>query len=467
MRFNFYLLLKIADIHSDSACSSSISNNQVPILPSYQNIKQPENCVLVMKEPIQEKKSVLTVFETKTITEDFKNVQSNVQLPNEKFSEMSSYDKKDYFNRNLDFKNNIGNQQSDFGLCKNCFLNQNDKNIQRDCEKCREINKEEKGNQSQNNNFEQKDCEQCKKTDEDKNKTESSTKENFTTKTVTETEKLSSTEISTKKTTTTKTEDNTLTETTTKHKTKIKKITDQNTESKTSEKYQKEEDTCDESNSKTDDNVITVTRILSETKTVAEPITLYREITTTITFDHPIINYKVTTITEKSILTKTLESTETFTSYLVKTSIETQDKISTVSVTLSPSLKTTTIVSTVYDTETITDYSTILSTSLSTLVSTSFSTILESLMSTQFTTKISTVIETPSLYENKTLNNEISQSLVELPPAYKKNEFEDSKFNLFFPLLKKLFDQKESETCINSEMKKPLETITITEKEKK
>lgn len=64
---------------------------------------------------------------------------------------------------------------------------------------------------------------------------------------------------------------------------------------------------------------ITVTRIFTKTKTVESPITLYREVTTTISKELPIINYKVTTLTEVSTLLKTVEKSITTTVSEVKT----------------------------------------------------------------------------------------------------------------------------------------------------
>lgn len=48
------------------------------------------------------------------------------------------------------------------------------------------------------------------------------------------------------------------------------------------------------------DHNVTVTQIVEKTKTVERPLTLYRELTTTLTVEKPLINYKVTTFTQFS-----------------------------------------------------------------------------------------------------------------------------------------------------------------------
>ncbi|KAG5859955.1 hypothetical protein KMI_04g07650 [Encephalitozoon hellem] len=58
-------------------------------------------------------------------------------------------------------------------------------------------------------------------------------------------------------------------------------------------------------------SVVTVTRVLSKTITAEKPITLYREVTTTVKSEVPIINYKLTTVREISTTTKTESNTKT------------------------------------------------------------------------------------------------------------------------------------------------------------
>jgi hypothetical protein len=53
--------------------------------------------------------------------------------------------------------------------------------------------------------------------------------------------------------------------------------------------------------------IVTVTRVMYRTTSVEQPITLYREVTTTVERSVPIINYKVTTFTEISTLVRTVE----------------------------------------------------------------------------------------------------------------------------------------------------------------
>lgn len=52
-------------------------------------------------------------------------------------------------------------------------------------------------------------------------------------------------------------------------------------------------------------NDVTVTRVVEKTATIEKPFTLYREFTTTVTSEKPIINYKVTTFTSIQTMTET------------------------------------------------------------------------------------------------------------------------------------------------------------------
>lgn len=74
--------------------------------------------------------------------------------------------------------------------------------------------------------------------------------------------------------------------------------------------------------------IVTVTRVFYKTVSVEKPITLYREVTTTVKSEVPIINYKLTTIKEVSTATKTESSTTTETvmqtQYSVVVSTKTQ-----------------------------------------------------------------------------------------------------------------------------------------------
>nr|AGE95215.1 hypothetical protein ECU04_1410 [Encephalitozoon cuniculi] len=67
----------------------------------------------------------------------------------------------------------------------------------------------------------------------------------------------------------------------------------------------------DEKKEKSEPTVVTVTRVFYKTISVEKPITLYREVTTTVKNEVPIINYKLTTVREISTATKTESSTKT------------------------------------------------------------------------------------------------------------------------------------------------------------
>ncbi|KAM0672033.1 hypothetical protein OCOL_001092 [Ordospora colligata] len=58
-------------------------------------------------------------------------------------------------------------------------------------------------------------------------------------------------------------------------------------------------------------NIITVTRVFYKTVSVEKPITLYREVTTTVKNEIPVINYKLTTVKEITTETKTESSIKT------------------------------------------------------------------------------------------------------------------------------------------------------------
>ncbi|KAM0687772.1 hypothetical protein COBT_000982 [Conglomerata obtusa] len=291
----------------------------------------------------------------------------------------------------------------------------------------------------------------------------------------------------------TKTKTETITETSTKEK---KRSSTSDTKYKTIDDESKIQTSTDDiciypelsetqNTKKRSQEVVTVTRILSETTTIEDPITLYREITTTITFDHPIINYKVTTVTDKSIITKTLDNTETLTSFIIKTITDTEKKYSTVSVTLSPSISmsVSTIYTTIYDTKTIYDKST--------LVSTAFSTILESMISTVMNTSVS-ITQIPASDSTTKTSPKSKSSSSDEKCENTKNMLKDDKTELieFIPLLKKLLEQKEtvceiqetteSETCKSSsdvitkknktttesnKSSKEIETITVLQTE--
>lgn len=95
-----------------------------------------------------------------------------------------------------------------------------------------------------------------------------------------------------------------------------KKITKPDEESEVSEtksKSKKEE-------------VVTVTRVVEKMKTVETPLILYREYTTTMIKEKPIVNYKVTTVTEEVFKTK--ERTVTTTETVITTVSSTQNSIS-------------------------------------------------------------------------------------------------------------------------------------------
>lgn len=67
----------------------------------------------------------------------------------------------------------------------------------------------------------------------------------------------------------------------------------------------------DDEKEKGEPTVVTVTRVFYKTVSVEKPITLYREVTTTVKSEVPIINYKLTTVKEISTSTKTESSVKT------------------------------------------------------------------------------------------------------------------------------------------------------------
>lgn len=187
-----------------------------------------------------------------------------------------------------------------------------------------------------------------------------------------------------------------------------------------------------------DSDVITLTRVISETKTIEKPLTLYREVTTTVISEHPIINYKVTTLTEHSTSTKFKETTETVT------------ETKTVS---TESLITTTIEN--YKTSTIESISTIVSESTAfstvTITETSSTTLISSILSTIVSTEISTSVSTD--VSTKIATESYIQTSADKPATTAEVKTEKPEENIlvkeFLPLLQKLFFTKEvSSNCI-------------------
>ena len=73
------------------------------------------------------------------------------------------------------------------------------------------------------------------------------------------------------------------------------------------------EKTIETTSKQPEPEIVTVVRYKTKTKTNYKPLTLYREILTTVEKERPIINYKLTTFTELKTMTKTLEKEYTTT----------------------------------------------------------------------------------------------------------------------------------------------------------